>query len=87
VGSTLNNIYNKCISYFEIMIGRKKFPPKHLTLEQLRKWWHEVYSQVDDGLITTHNLDDSSTYIIFMDKYQDLKVEWDDLINKSRGEI
>lgn len=35
--NALNDIYNKCISVFEIMTGRKKFAPKHLNLEKLRK--------------------------------------------------
>lgn len=39
IEDTLTDIYDKCIYFFEVMIGRKKFAPKHLNLEQLRKLW------------------------------------------------
>lgn len=83
----MNDIYNRCISFFEVMTGRKKFASKHLSLEQLRKRWHEVYASIDDGPITTHHLDDAATYIIIFEKFQDLKVEWDKVIKESREEI
>lgn len=79
--------YSKCISFFEVMTRRKKFAPKHLSLEQLRKWWHEFYAPIEDGPIIAHHLDEASTYIVVTEKFQDLKVEWDKVINESREEI
>lgn len=87
VGNTLNEIYNKCISFFEVMSRRNKFASKHLSLEQLRKWWHEVYAPSDDGPITAHHLDDVATYIAMMEKFLNLQVEWDKVIKESREEI
>ena len=39
VEDTLTGVYNGCISFFEIMTGRRKIAPKYLSLEQLKKWW------------------------------------------------
>lgn len=83
----MNDIYNRCISFFEIMTGRNKFALSNLDLEQLRKWWHEVYALVGDGPIIGHHLDDVSTYVTIMEKYQDIKVEWDVVVRKLREEI
>lgn len=50
IDDTLNGFYNGCIAFFEIMIGRRKIAPKYLSLEQLRKWWQDLYAPIG-GLV------------------------------------
>lgn len=51
IDDTLAGVYNGSIAFFEIMTGRRKIVPKYLSLEQLKKWWRDVYVPINDDSI------------------------------------
>lgn len=59
----LTRVYEGCITFFEVMTGRRKIAPKYLSLEQLKEWWHNVYAPDSENVITGHQLDDAATYL------------------------
>lgn len=87
IDDTLAGVYNGCIAFCKIMIGRRNIVPNYLSLEQLRKWWNDVYAPINDDSISEHQLDDAATYIAIIDKYLTYKVDWDRSVRKSREEI
>lgn len=78
----VKEVFDICNTFLETVTGRKKFKQKDLNVEQLKQWFHEVYSPSVEGLVFKGQLEDAAIYISFLDRYQGLYANWEKFLAK-----
>lgn len=87
IQNKVKEIFDSYVAFLKIVIGRKKYGKKNLNVDQLQKWWHEVYSPTHNGPIIKDQLEDATIYISNLDRDQGLQFEWEKALIKYEEEL